>query len=106
MTRRKRASKRKGSGKGKGKGNGKGKKKGKGKGKKKKTKSKRGKKKKQKKKGKSNFKPSEKSGGSGLDQEVCAFLHYLFLEKIVAKWISPETMFTRFITSCGALIWL
>merc|ERR1712013_650534 len=66
LPRRKRASKRRGSGKGKGKG--KGKKKGKGKGKKKKTKSKRGKKK--KKKGKSNSKPSEKSGGSGLDQEV------------------------------------
>jgi len=66
LPRRKRASKRRGSGKGKGKG--KGKKKGKGKGKKKKTKSKRGKKK--KKKGKSNSKPSERSGGSGLDQEV------------------------------------
>merc|ERR1712047_141810 len=72
LPRRKRASKRKGSGKGKGKGKGrgKGKKKGKGKGKKKKTKSKRGKKNKQKKKGKSNSKTSEKSGGSGLDQEV------------------------------------
>jgi len=68
LPRRKRASKRRGSGKGKGKG--KGKKKGKGKGKKKKTKSKRGKKKKQQKKGKSNSKPSERSGGSGLDQEV------------------------------------